>query len=202
MCTRGAVPDGPFSAAIDVAYRPDGQPSLPCPCPSPNPTLAFGSAPACRLLSFPIPKLVVTNFREFAHRPLPARRPHQRSTTSHTSSSTFLVMCVAESDHDLHPDTLADSDNLKAKPLVLEGLAPVQPAGVRELRRRAPRCPYARRDPLPFQQLSRAGSALTDPLGVLARTSSPAEKANPSKGRRVSQRTGGNTSVGRIPLMG
>jgi len=28
--------------------------------------------------------------------------------------------------HDLHPDTLADSDNLKAKPLVLEGLAPVQ----------------------------------------------------------------------------
>jgi hypothetical protein len=74
-CTRLAVQSDLFDAPINAAYRPDGQPSRPSRCPCPNPTPAFGSAPARRLLSFPIPKLAVTNFRGFAHRPLPARIP-------------------------------------------------------------------------------------------------------------------------------
>src|SRR5262249_42692373 len=74
-CTRLAVQSDLFDVPINAAYRLHGQPSRPSRYPSPNPTPAFGSAPARRLLSFPIPKLAVTNFRGFAHRPLPARTP-------------------------------------------------------------------------------------------------------------------------------
>ena len=75
--TEPPVQSDLFGAPISAAYRSDGQPSRPSRCPSPNPTPAFGSTPARRLLSFPIPKLAVTNFREFAHRPLPARTPRR-----------------------------------------------------------------------------------------------------------------------------
>src|SRR5262245_34344476 len=90
-CTRLAVQSDLFDAPINAAYRPHGQPSRPSRCPSPNPTPAFGSAPARRLLSFPIPKLAVTNFREFAHRPLPARTPtrtRRRSSQSRRAKRT------------------------------------------------------------------------------------------------------------------
>src|SRR6266850_5383566 len=74
-CTRQAVRDGLFSAPIDVAYRPEGQPSRPCLCPSPNPPPAFGSAPARKLLSYPIPTRAVSNFRGLADRSLLTRTP-------------------------------------------------------------------------------------------------------------------------------
>src|SRR4029453_1564849 len=74
-CTRQAVRYGLFSAPIDVAYRPEGPPSRPCLCPSPNPPPAFGSAPARKLLSYPIPTLAVTSSRGWGHRSLLARTP-------------------------------------------------------------------------------------------------------------------------------
>src|SRR4029453_4700604 len=73
--TRQAVRDDLFSAPIDAASPPDGQPSPPWPCPSPNPTPAFGSASVRKLLSSPLPILVVTSFRGFADRSLLARTP-------------------------------------------------------------------------------------------------------------------------------
>jgi hypothetical protein len=74
-CTRQGVRDGLFSSAIDVADRPEGQPSRPCLCPSPNPPPAFGSAPARKLLSYPIPTRAVTNFRGLADCSLLTRTP-------------------------------------------------------------------------------------------------------------------------------
>ena len=73
---------------VDVIFTPWGTaaalaakqatatfPSRPSLCPSPNQPPAFGSAPARKLLSYPIPTRAGTNFLGLADRSLPTRTP-------------------------------------------------------------------------------------------------------------------------------